>query len=227
MIANPLPGPGSFSVLQFPPELVAQWLAEQQPTSFRGAWGSQLMKPISQHLRQHLTRFFELFEPATCAMQVQSELTELSEGLISELIPGARHAGPVAGHQTRAALRMRECLTEEGLHLDLETLARHAGLSRFEAVRAFKKRYGLPPHAYQLCLRMSHARRLLLEGAAPADVAQRCSFADQSHFNRHFKRFHGVTPMQYARAHTLATRSTLGMRGRLGDPNTALQRSDR
>jgi AraC-like DNA-binding protein len=94
---------------------------------------------------------------------------------------------------------MRECLNEEGLHLDLDTLAKRVGLTRFEALRAFKKRYGLPPHAYQLCLRISHARQLLLEGAPAADVAARCGFADQSHFIRHFKRFNGVTPRQYAR----------------------------
>jgi len=36
----------------------------------------------------------------------------------------------------------------------------------------------------------------------PAQVAADCGFADQSHFTRHFKRLTGVTPAQYARAHT-------------------------
>jgi AraC-like DNA-binding protein len=213
-------------VLQFPPELIEQWLTEQQPSSVRPAW-EEAMKPISQQLRQHLSRFFEVFEPAACAMQVQSQLIELSEVMISELIHRARQPRPMSGPPIRAALRMRECLNEEGLNLDLETLAKRAGLSRFEALRAFKKRYGLPPHAYQLCLRISHARRLLLDGVPPADVALRCGFADQSHFNRHFKRFNGVTPMQYARAHTSWARSSGGLRPRPGDPSAVIARSDR
>ncbi|HEY0468097.1 MAG TPA: helix-turn-helix domain-containing protein, partial [Polyangiaceae bacterium] len=102
-----------------------------------------------------------------------------------------------------------------------------AGLSRFEALRAFKKRYGLPPHAYQLCLRIGHARRLLLEGAPAAEVAARCGFADQSHFTRHFKRFNGVTPMQYATAHISSTqRAGTGQR-KSRDLSAIVARSDR
>jgi len=56
-------------------------------------------------------------------------------------------------------------------------------------------------------LRMNHARRLLLEGTPAADVALRCGFADQSHFNRYFKSFFAVTPMRYARAHAPSARS--------------------
>jgi AraC-like DNA-binding protein len=133
----------------------------------------------------------------------------------------------MVGPPIRGAARMRECLNEGGLGMDLETLAQQAGLSRFQALRAFKKRYGLPPHAYQLCLRMSHARRLLLEGAPAADVALRCGFADQSHFTRHFKRFNGVTPMQYARAHEPSAPRALGMHGSASDPSAVVGHSDR
>jgi AraC-like DNA-binding protein len=143
------------------------------------------------------------------------------------LIQGTRQPRPSAGPPVRAAARMRECLNEEGLNIDLETLAKRAGLSRFAALRAFKKRYGLPPHAYQLCLRISHSRRMLLEGAPAADVAVRCGFADQSHFTRHFKRFNGVTPMQYALAHRPATSRASGTYRRSSDPSAVVLRSDR
>ncbi len=132
MVANPLAGPGSFSVLQLPSELVEQLLAEQQPSSVRFAWAG-VMKPISQRLRQHLCQFFETFEPATSAMQVQSQLVELSEVMICELIQRARPLLQTASLATRAAARMRECLTEEGLNLDLDTLAKQVGLSPFRS----------------------------------------------------------------------------------------------
>jgi AraC-like DNA-binding protein len=199
-------GAGSFDVLELQPRLLEQWLEEQQPSSVRPDWAA-VMKPLSERLRQHFAVFFGLFQRAASAMQMQSQLLELSELMIGELIQGARQPRPIVGPPLRAAARMRECMNEEGLNVDLETLAKRAGLSRFQALRAFKQRYGLPPHAYQLCLRMNHARRLLLEGTPAADVALRCGFADQSHFNRHFKSFFAVTPMRYARAHAPSARS--------------------
>jgi len=35
-------------------------------------------------------------------------------------------------------------------------------------------------------------------GTIPATVATAAGFADQSHFNRHFKRLEGVTPSQFS-----------------------------
>jgi len=111
--------------------------------------------------------------------------------------------------------------------LDLDTLAKRVGLGRFQALRAFRQRYGLPPHTYQLCLRVSHARGLLREGLPAADVATRCGFADQSHFTRHFKRINAITPVQYARtkAPSIAPDSATLAFDR--SPGALLTRSDR
>lgn len=226
MVASPQGGPGSFHVLQLETEVLEHWLAEQQPSSVSLDWAA-LMKPISGRFRNRIAEFFDVFGVASSAMQVQSQMLELSELLVSELIQGAREPRPNAGPPIRAAARMRECLNEEGINLDLEALAQRAGLSRFEALRAFKKRYGLPPHAYQLCLRIGHARRLLLQGASAADVATRCGFADQSHFTRHFKRFNGVTPTQYAQAHTSSAYRVTAHGHTSRDPTAVVVRSDR
>ncbi len=58
----------------------------------------------------------------------------------------------------------------------------------------------MPPHTYQLQLRMARARRLLQRGMEPGDVAAQLGFTDQSHLTRHFKRLFRLTPGQYARA---------------------------
>ncbi len=83
---------------------------------------------------------------------------------------------------------------------DLDTLCAQSGLSRFQALRKFKHRYGLPPHAYLLCVRIGFAQRALLSGVSAATVAAEYGFSDQSHFSRHFKRIVGVTPAAYASA---------------------------
>lgn len=83
------------------------------------------------------------------------------------------------------------------------TLERAAGLLSAHPthlVRAFTRRFGLPPHMYLTGRRIDLARRLLLAGVAPADVAVRAGFYDQAHLTRHFTRYLGVPPGRYAAA---------------------------
>ena len=191
--------PGSFNVLVVSPGLLQEWLSEQQARPVRAQF-SAATKPMSKGLIAKFRRLFAALDPGSSDMELQSDALELSQSLAEELIAGASDAKLGEGPAIRGTARMRECLHEEGLDIDLETLASKVGLSRFQALRAFKRRYGLPPHAYQLCLRISRARHMLLAGAPPADVAVQCGFVDQSHLNRHFKRHTGVTPMQYVNA---------------------------
>ncbi len=83
--------------------------------------------------------------------------------------------------------------------VSLDGLAAAAGLGRFALLRAFQRRFGLPPHAYQLQLKIERARTLLRSGQSAAWVAGELGFCDQSHFTRHFKRILGVTPGDYAK----------------------------
>jgi AraC-like DNA-binding protein len=61
----------------------------------------------------------------------------------------------------------------------------------------FRQAVGLPPHAYQLQLRLSHARNLLAQGFPISYVAHETGFFDQTHFTKQFKRHVGVTPGTY------------------------------
>jgi len=90
----------------------------------------------------------------------------------------------------------------------LGDLAQASGLSPFHLVRVFRQATGLTPHAYLDQLRVGHAREMLRAGGAPADVALRTGYADQSHLTRHFRRLVGVTPGQYARSCAVARLSS-------------------
>jgi len=79
----------------------------------------------------------------------------------------------------------------------LDHLAAITGLSPWHLARTFARAFGVPPHAYQLQLRVGEARRLLARGQAAADVAAATGFTDQSHLIRHFKRLTGMTPGRY------------------------------
>jgi AraC-like DNA-binding protein len=95
----------------------------------------------------------------------------------------------------RACDVLRERAAE---NVSLDELARVARLSRFHFIRAFTRTMGMPPHEYQLCVRVARAREMLARGQPPVDVAADLGFADQSHFGRHFRRQLGVSPGVYA-----------------------------
>jgi AraC-like DNA-binding protein len=97
------------------------------------------------------------------------------------------------------ALARRMLDERVGDDVRLEDLEAFVGLSRFYLVRRFGAEVGLPPHAYQLALRLDRARTLLAQGERLGDVAIRCGFTDQSHLTRHFRRVVGVAPGAYAR----------------------------
>lgn len=81
--------------------------------------------------------------------------------------------------------------------LSLERISAAANLSRYHFLRLFRTRFGMTPHQYVISCRIDAARGALEAGVTPGEVALRYGFADHSHFNRRFKRIHGVTPFQY------------------------------
>jgi AraC family transcriptional regulator len=83
--------------------------------------------------------------------------------------------------------------------IEVETLARIAGLSSFHFSRAFVRSVGISPHRYVMRLRLRRARELLREGRLSfAEIAVESGFADQSHLCRWVRRVHGVTMRQLA-----------------------------
>jgi AraC-like DNA-binding protein len=82
--------------------------------------------------------------------------------------------------------------------VSLDELASVAGLSRFHLLRTFVHQIGLPPHAYQIRVRIERASLLLRGGVPPSVAATAVGFADQSHLTRHFRRVAGITPSRYA-----------------------------
>ena len=207
---------GTFNALMFEPEVFLSYATEHQVDAQSLEW-RVISGQASTHLARRFASFLAVLGPNANPMELQSSLVDVFEALVQELlVDGGRSPGKVS---RRSVERMREMLhSSEGTHLDLNTLAEQAGMTRYQALRAFKGRYGLPPHAYQLCAQLGQARDLLRSGRSATDVALVCGFSDQSHFGRHFKRVFGVTPGTYAKAHR-APRS----RGEL----TALHASDR
>ena len=107
-----------------------------------------------------------------------------------------RSVAPEAGAVSRAEAYLRAHWDRS---VSLAELSRASGLSPFHLHRSFSRSVGLPPHAFQLQLRVDRAKALLAHGLDIASVAQRTGFADQSHFTRVFRRSVGVTPGRFPR----------------------------
>ncbi|HET7543906.1 MAG TPA: AraC family transcriptional regulator [Polyangiaceae bacterium] len=157
----------------------------------------------SKALDEKLSEVFRVVRPGPSALELQSALVEFVSVVAAELLEEASGETSSLESGLRTAERVRECLHyDSSATVDLSTLAKQAGVSRYQALRLFKRRYGLPPHTYQLSVRVALAQKALREGQQPVHVAAHYGFVDQSHFTRHFKRLLGVTPAQYARAGT-------------------------
>ena len=83
------------------------------------------------------------------------------------------------------------------LPLKIEDICDAAQLSSSYLIRAFRKRYGMTPHAWMIDRRIRYARAQLRRGRPLVEVALDAGFADQAHFQRCFKRFVAATPQQY------------------------------
>jgi AraC-like DNA-binding protein len=81
--------------------------------------------------------------------------------------------------------------------LTLTDLGDALDLSRFQALRVFRRHCGITPHQYLVRVRVAQASRMLLQGEPIAEVAAQVGFTDQSHMTKHFKRLLGVTPSKY------------------------------
>ncbi|MFF1764205.1 AraC family transcriptional regulator [Streptomyces sp. NPDC058249] len=129
-------------------------------------------------------------------LEAESRLTLIAERLRGRLSPRLTTEPPRPDRPL--AHRLRELLDErleQGIALDEASRLVHAHPAHL--VRAFSGAYGIAPHQYLMSRRVDRARRLLLDGGKPAEVATATGFYDQSHLTRHFKRLVGVTPGSY------------------------------
>lgn len=79
--------------------------------------------------------------------------------------------------------------------LNVIGLARSLGLSRTHFTRRFRTTFGMPPIQYALKLRVDRALALIREGDhRVAEAAYAVGFYDQSHLDRHCRKFYGHAP---------------------------------
>jgi AraC-like DNA-binding protein len=132
-------------------------------------------------------------------LQAESRLAFIRDRLAQHLRRRVPAAAPVRDRGLAAGLRdLLDARVASGVTLD--EAARVLGAHPSHLVRAFTRELGLPPHRYLTGRRVDLARRLLLDGRRPAEVATAAGFYDQAHLTRHFRRMLATTPAAYARS---------------------------
>ncbi|MBY4675035.1 AraC family transcriptional regulator [Marinobacterium arenosum] len=80
--------------------------------------------------------------------------------------------------------------------LDIDTLARIAGMSPSSLHEHFKQVTSMPPMQFVKSLRLHRARAMLMSGNQAGEASYRVGYSSPSQFSREFKRFFGDSPSQ-------------------------------
>lgn len=102
-------------------------------------------------------------------------------------------------HRSRLVRNARNyVLSHIGEPITTEALARETGMNRTYLCALFAQETGLTVHAYVTQVKMEEAKRLLdITGKSVSEIAEYLGYSSQSHFQRVFKNFTGITPGAY------------------------------
>jgi AraC-like DNA-binding protein len=191
--------PGDAQIAFFAPDLVE-----------RVAWGSGLPGPVHFRLQREAHHdpllFTAIQQLAASASWGGTPLAQQSWQTLclQHLLTFTERWQPLrqgCGSANRAQVKRAMAFLQERFQepVELGDLVALTGMSPYILIRNFTAMVGMPPHAYQIHVRVERARAMLARGAHPGLVATATGFADQSHLIRLFKRVMGVTPGAYQR----------------------------
>ncbi len=161
------------------------------------------MHRASDRMLEATRRLCELFARPDGAvvlapLAIRELIFHLLDGPDGPAICQLVRAGSQSHRIAEVVLQLQASLDDE---LDIEMLAKRAGMSRATFFKRFKEATAMSPLQYQKRLRLLEARRLMLEdgeGAGPS--AQRVGYASASQFSREYTRMFGDAPLRETRA---------------------------
>jgi len=124
------------------------------------------------------------------ADRLASFLTQLGGENVSSYFD----TSPAATEYRKLVLAMSGSVCE---NKTLEDIARQCGDSVSYIKKLFRKYAGISPKAYYNNLRVAHALKLLREGHAVSEIAERMNFSSSSYFSAFFKKHTGSSPIEH------------------------------
>lgn len=178
-----------------------EWMRQGGRKPFDGQESVWDHAPIQIHRSQaRYDQFSELNSILFSAARLELKAAALAAfvadlgAVEGDVVVHAPHYGAASSELHAVMSRLRGRLTNRP---PLDELARLAGMDRYQLIRAFRTETGLTPLAWHTDQRIQEARLQVRSGRALAHVAASLGFSDQSHFQRVFKAYVGMTPIQY------------------------------
>jgi AraC family transcriptional regulator len=178
--------------------------------------GSERSSGCVANMREVVGRALALLEAADRQLE-QSQVAARSSiaQAASILQAGISHTGPTSrsNEGARALLPWQARRVQDYIEGNLDKPIRVRDLSalvyRTQAhfSRAFKRTFGLSPHAYVLRRRIQVAAQLMIQTSTSlSEIALKCGFTDQAHFSKRFRQHTGATPRAWRREQLEETR---------------------
>ncbi|MEO0734960.1 MAG: AraC family transcriptional regulator [Bacteroidota bacterium] len=153
--------------------------------------GSQLVSHPHVHLLFAKLYHEFMTDDDYSPLTIETSVLQISELLGTVKISTSRHPPPWLS-------KLKELLHYDTAQLDLTYLSQQLGVHPVHLSRSVHKYLTVSLGEYRRQLKLQRALPLLLNSPQNlTQIAYHCDFADQSHFNRVFKRFFGVAPGQY------------------------------
>jgi len=110
----------------------------------------------------------------------------------------ARQDTPAIGDLPTNLLRTIRYIKENYAQpISVDQMAQEGGLSKCHFSREFKKSTGMTPMNYVARLRIKRSKEFLRKNLPVSTIAMKVGFNDLSSFNRHFRKFVGLTPTAF------------------------------
>ena len=116
-------------------------------------------------------------------------------GLIEKIL--MEHAEPSVSFEKTDCERIRNIISENYSEKNTLEDVSVLGKSKYSVLRSFRKDFGVTPSVYHILVRIRKAKAMMLTGRSLIETAFDCGFCDQSHFNRTFKKYTGLTPEEF------------------------------
>ncbi|MDL2301916.1 AraC family transcriptional regulator [Lachnospiraceae bacterium OttesenSCG-928-D06] len=101
---------------------------------------------------------------------------------------------PLSSFVSQAVMYIEKHVAEP---LSLSILAKVLSVDSFYLSHQFKEQIGASPYHYILVQKIAYAKILLAQGKSCIDVCEEAGFGEYNNFSRTFKKYVGLTPLQY------------------------------
>lgn len=152
--------------------------------------------PVSRRLAQLMEMGLSL--PALAMTHSRGLVEALGMAVLQEYLFAGKRTGAVLTDEPDAIRRAIEWVGVDGNEpIDLDSLAKVAGVSAAQLVKLFKRHLGTTPMRYVWEARTRRGAQLLREtGLNVSEIAYRCGFQTPFHFSRWVRQVHGMSPKQ-------------------------------